>query len=111
MHPTPRALIGLALAATAAAQPKVAGRPDQPSAEAIEQRVQKIVGAKYPTAGGVGGAAEGFRDLLRAVGSAADASGRSEEHTSELQSLTNLVCRLLLEKKKKPNIPTYHIAR
>src|SRR5262249_59648003 len=26
---------------------------------------------------------------------------RSEEHTSELQSLTNLVCRLLLEKKKK----------
>ena len=25
----------------------------------------------------------------------------SEEHTSELQSLTNLVCRLLLEKKKK----------
>src|SRR5437016_8504447 len=29
------------------------------------------------------------------------ALGRSEEHTSELQSLTNLVCRLLLEKKKK----------
>src|SRR5438093_3805818 len=27
---------------------------------------------------------------------------RSEEHTSELQSLTNLVCRLLLEKKKRP---------
>src|SRR5438093_4167920 len=26
---------------------------------------------------------------------------RSEEHTSELQSLTNLVCRLLLEKKNK----------
>src|ERR1019366_7451147 len=26
---------------------------------------------------------------------------RSEEHTSELQSLTNLVCRLLLEKKKE----------
>src|SRR5438046_7987954 len=29
------------------------------------------------------------------------ASARSEEHTSELQSLTNLVCRLLLEKKNK----------
>src|SRR5258706_14621679 len=29
------------------------------------------------------------------------ANTRSEEHTSELQSLTNLVCRLLLEKKKK----------
>src|SRR2546430_4964621 len=29
------------------------------------------------------------------------AGGRSEEHTSELQSQSNLVCRLLLEKKKK----------
>src|SRR5258706_8635944 len=29
---------------------------------------------------------------------------RSEEHTSELQSLTNLVCRLLLEKKKKTRV-------
>src|SRR5438046_4236270 len=29
---------------------------------------------------------------------------RSEEHTSELQSLTNLVCRLLLEKKKQKDI-------
>src|SRR5690242_21407235 len=29
--------------------------------------------------------------------------GRSEEHTSELQSHVNLVCRLLLEKKKKRN--------
>src|SRR2546430_17687419 len=28
-------------------------------------------------------------------------TGRSEEHTSELQSQSNLVCRLLLEKKKK----------
>src|SRR5258706_2404862 len=31
----------------------------------------------------------------------ASVTERSEEHTSELQSLTNLVCRLLLEKKKK----------
>src|SRR5262249_23065695 len=30
---------------------------------------------------------------------------RSEEHTSELQSLTNLVCRLLLEKKKNKVVP------
>src|SRR2546430_4397056 len=29
-------------------------------------------------------------------------SWRSEEHTSELQSQSNLVCRLLLEKKKRP---------
>src|SRR2546426_7276444 len=31
-------------------------------------------------------------------------AARSEEHTSELQSPCNLVCRLLLEKKKKQNI-------
>src|SRR2546430_9442017 len=30
-------------------------------------------------------------------------SRRSEEHTSELQSQSNLVCRLLLEKKNQPN--------
>src|SRR5471030_3372404 len=34
----------------------------------------------------------------------AGGSGRSEEHTSELQSLRHLVCRLLLEKKKKKKI-------
>src|ERR1039457_7452614 len=33
---------------------------------------------------------------------------RSEEHTSELQSPCNLVCRLLLEKKKKPKSRAYH---
>src|SRR5690606_40187738 len=35
------------------------------------------------------------------VAGALDAHPRSEEHTSELQSRENLVCRLLLEKKKK----------
>src|SRR5688572_31071618 len=34
---------------------------------------------------------------------------RSEEHTSELQSQSNLVCRLLLEKKKNKNQITYAI--
>src|SRR5436309_7795055 len=33
--------------------------------------------------------------------------GRSEEHTSELQSRENLVCRLLLEKKIRPLTSTY----
>src|SRR5712672_100472 len=33
---------------------------------------------------------------------------RSEEHTSELQSLAYLVCRLLLEKKKKKNYYLHH---
>src|SRR5438093_5199959 len=36
---------------------------------------------------------------------------RSEEHTSELQSLTNLVCRLLLEKKKKTTNKTHIVSR
>src|SRR2546422_4211253 len=35
---------------------------------------------------------------------------RSEEHTSELQSRLHLVCRLLLEKKKISEAPTYHLA-
>src|SRR2546430_6672528 len=36
------------------------------------------------------------------------ASSRSEEHTSELQSQSNLVCRLLLEKKKNIYDTTMH---
>src|SRR2546430_13389008 len=42
----------------------------------------------------------------RAVRPLAQTHVRSEEHTSELQSQSNLVCRLLLEKKKKQ--PNYH---
>src|SRR2546430_4112829 len=41
---------------------------------------------------------EAFRPFAPAV------SIRSEEHTSELQSQSNLVCRLLLEKKKTTNV-------
>src|SRR5688572_32002282 len=42
-------------------------------------------------------------DVFSGIGAMAGAvgNGRSEEHTSELQSQSNLVCRLLLEKKKK----------
>src|SRR2546425_9537578 len=51
----------------------------------------------------------GNGETMRATDSGLDAlgnydelpTGRSEEHTSELQSLAYLVCRLLLEKKKK----------
>src|SRR2546430_11606169 len=42
----------------------------------------------------------GRKDLTQR-GRAATKGRRSEEHTSELQSQSNLVCRLLLEKKKK----------
>src|SRR5688572_32042082 len=38
----------------------------------------------------------------------ANTAKRSEEHTSELQSQSNLVCRLLLEKKKKKHQITQH---
>src|SRR2546422_5579387 len=38
-------------------------------------------------------------------------SERSEEHTSELQSRLHLVCRLLLEKKKKNNFDIVHTYR
>src|SRR5687767_15376583 len=48
--------------------------------------------------GGVGNA-DGV-DAVGAVADGANGTARSEEHTSELQSLAYLVCRLLLEKKK-----------
>src|SRR5690606_39388677 len=46
-----------------------------------------------------------FHEYVRArrIGLALERLARSEEHTSELQSRENLVCRLLLEKKKKKN--------
>src|SRR2546422_2008969 len=45
----------------------------------------------------------GIRLPIRRVASASGGWGRSEEHTSELQSRLHLVCRLLLEKKKHKN--------
>src|SRR5258706_6027902 len=42
-----------------------------------------------------------IRFTLHSDGSYSVEDDRSEEHTSELQSLTNIVCRLLLEKKTK----------
>src|SRR5437899_8679059 len=41
------------------------------------------------------------RDLITVYRDLSAKTERSEEHTSELQSLRHLVCRLLLEKKKK----------
>src|SRR5258706_6248825 len=43
---------------------------------------------------------DALRDEVRLLVFITRFNQRSEEHTSELQSLTNLVCRLLLEKKK-----------
>src|SRR5207302_9744920 len=55
-------------------------------------------------------------DAREALKTGADAvvvsnHGRSEEHTSELQSRENLVCRLLLEKKKRKKHVTYRHRR
>src|SRR5690242_13821185 len=80
--------------------------------------VGKALGPRAAMKGGVGSWAASGGDIvvgalvvLNAVGNILDGSGailagargpdRSEEHTSELQSHVNLVCRLLLEKKKK----------
>src|SRR5206468_4485063 len=49
----------------------------------------------------LGSAFTGFPDTSSNTG---ERASRSEEHTSELQSRSDLVCRLLLEKKKKNNI-------
>src|SRR2546430_12391614 len=51
----------------------------------------------WPGAARIGLAREAERSLGELV---AQHLGRSEEHTSELQSQSNIVCRLLLEKKK-----------
>src|SRR5258705_3099803 len=48
------------------------------------------------------------RDDRGVLGLVSESLGRSEEHTSELQSLRHLVCRLLLEKKKKTRTICHH---
>src|SRR5438046_3413188 len=80
-------------------------RVDAPACLAAEQ-VREVHGA--PAGSGVAlpeplgpRARRGHGEQLGAHVHQSEQHGRSEEHTSELQSLTNLVCRLLLEKKKK----------
>src|SRR2546425_8714212 len=62
----------------------------------IDSEVRKIVTEQYARARRI---LEDNRDTLVRLAEAL--LERSEEHTSELQSLAYLVCRLLLEKKKK----------
>src|SRR5690349_23227558 len=50
--------------------------------------------------------AQHLLDCLAAFGLAIIGRPRSEEHTSELQSRRDLVCRLLLEKKKRKRVAT-----
>src|SRR5256885_7383393 len=67
------------------------------------QRIQQFSrGLPALALAGNGYSGIGVPDCVRSGVDAATAlTGRSEEHTSELQSPCNLVCRLLLEKKNK----------
>src|SRR5688572_32792444 len=82
------------------------------------RRSSDLASRRGPDRGGPTGGGSlrcgGFRHGIQEVGVAGSSPGsprggkghapsqaRSEEHTSELQSQSNLVCRLLLEKKKK----------
>src|SRR5437016_10620802 len=66
----------------------------------VEQERPDITLVDAPVSGSKDPAEQGQLTIF-ASGPDEDRELRSEEHTSELQSLTNLVCRLLLEKKKK----------
>src|SRR5438105_8458240 len=73
----------------------------------LRHPVPDAAAAAAPAAEPLGGEARGGRERQRVAGRAksvrpaAPGGGRSEEHTSELQSRVDLVCRLLLEKKKE----------
>src|SRR3712207_7862608 len=62
----------------------------------LDAAADLVLGAVQVVVGQPDALQPAFRRLARA-------GGRSEEHTSELQSRQYLVCRLLLEKKKKKN--------
>src|SRR2546430_6522628 len=71
------------------------------SARRFRERLRRHLsqGGACPRPAAVRRADRYLRNAGRQVGDPADGD-RSEEHTSELQSQSNLVCRLLLEKKK-----------
>src|SRR5205823_12777412 len=64
----------------------------------VQRRLSPVAVVEHPC--GLPGEETRGLDLGRHVGDH-EVDARSEEHTSELQSLAYLVCRLLLEKKKK----------
>src|SRR2546430_9045932 len=73
------------------------------------RRPQPLSGSRPSTRAALPGKSwQGFAFLVesreRKITASAGARSRSEEHTSELQSQSNLVCRLLLEKKKKERL-------
>src|SRR5690606_40675455 len=85
---------------------------DPPLAQAVTMPTRKHLADALVSEGWVSSFEKAFQRYLRkgqqayvptqwvTIAEAAEAIIRSEEHTSELQSRENLVCRLLLEKKK-----------
>src|SRR5437016_9334981 len=86
--------------AASMASPPMPSRAERTAGGAPESRTQALPCHQAPPEIGRPRADQRLKDSTAA---AAVNSSRSEEHTSELQSLTNLVCRLLLEKKKRKN--------
>src|SRR2546426_4845071 len=80
--------------------------PDEPRPE---RRIVEPPHLVVPDAAADGGQRDGRQPQDRGELHAGEraAALRSEEHTSELQSPCNLVCRLLLEKKKKRSVEEY----
>src|SRR5207248_10937253 len=82
--------------------------PTRRSSDLVDELPRIVVGADGLIRVVVGENEDDVRALrIRA----ARGAGRSEEHTSELQSPYDLVCRLLLEKKKKARRPAMRAAR
>src|SRR5436190_14252233 len=73
-------------------------------------RVALVSGRRFPLSVAKNGRAPRSVRSIR-TSSCSPGSTRSEEHTSELQSHSDLVCRLLLEKKKKQDKQTTYNTR
>src|SRR3712207_8856737 len=78
-----------------------AGRPDEALTEYEQLLGRRALAGPESLAAADLAVTSGRADLARGLVEAARQGGRSEEHTSELQSRQYLVCRLLLEKKKQ----------
>src|SRR5688572_31837189 len=72
-----------------------------PTRRSSDLRVRRWRARRARSRGLPGGERLGLRRRAPRATRGRDGGRRSEEHTSELQSQSNLVCRLLLEKKKK----------
>src|SRR5256884_6701364 len=84
---------------------KASAHPERPRARAPSAASRNKSCARAASAGA---ASQVHQRRCRRPRRCLPPTGRSEEHTSELQSRLHLVCRLLLEKKKKNNLNTPH---